>query len=128
MKHFEKEFSQVALGAISVICCRVTPSQKGQIVRLVKGHGQITCSIGDGGNDVAMIQESHIGIGIAGKEGLQAARAADFALAKFKYLIPLLLVHGHYSHARISYIAQFIFYKNIVLALLQGLYLSRIHL
>lgn len=91
---------------------------------MVKDEGKITCAIGDGGNDIQMIQEASVGIGIAGREGLQAANAADFCFTQFKYLQPLLLVHGHYSHIRIGIISQFIFYKNIMLALMQSMPIS----
>jgi len=120
--NFYKDFDEIILGASSVICCRVSPSQKARIVQIIKMHNKVTLAIGDGGNDVSMIQEAHIGVGIYGKEGLQAALASDFSIGKFKHIVPLLLVHGHYSHNRISFIAQFVFYKNIVLALLQVLY------
>lgn len=69
----------------SVICCRVTPLQKALVVRVVKhGEGKITCSIGDGANDVSMIQEAHVGVGIFGKEGTQAALASDYAIHQFR--------------------------------------------
>ncbi len=80
----------------SVLCCRVTPKQKGAVVKMVKESGFITLAIGDGGNDVPMIMEAHIGVGIVGKEGLQAAKAADYSIAKFKFLAKLVLVHGHW--------------------------------
>jgi len=73
-----------------------------------------TAAIGDGGNDVSMIQEAHVGIGILGKEGRQASISADFAFTKFKYLRKALLVHGHWYYLRISILTQFFFYKNIV--------------
>lgn len=73
-----------------------------------------TAAIGDGGNDVSMIQQAHVGIGILGKEGRQAAISADFAFTKFKYLRKALLVHGHWYYLRISILMQFFFYKNVV--------------
>ena len=76
----------------TVICCRVSPLQKAEVVNLVKNRcGKITLAIGDGANDVSMIQAAHVGVGISGQEGLQAARAADYAIAQFKYLQKLLL-------------------------------------
>jgi magnesium-transporting ATPase (P-type) len=79
----------------SVICCRVTPKQKAQVVRLVKRNlGKIALAIGDGANDVNMIQEGDIGVGIFGLEGMQAANASDFAIPEFKALDKLLFVHG----------------------------------
>lgn len=84
-----------------VICCRVSPLQKALIVRLVKdGLGSMTLAIGDGANDVSMIQAADVGIGISGEEGLQAANSSDYAIAQFRFLKKLLLVHGHWSYAR----------------------------
>ncbi|KAJ9471387.1 Phospholipid-transporting ATPase 3 [Diplonema papillatum] len=104
----------------AVICCRVTPGQKAEIVRLVKdGLGQVTLSIGDGANDVAMITEAHVGIGISGLEGMQAARAADYAIGQFRFLVRLLLVHGRWSYRRVSKVILYSFYKNILLYLTQ---------
>ena len=105
------------LGFISdaCICCRVSPAQKAEVVKLVKGAGKdwVTLSIGDGANDVSMIQEAHIGVGIAGKEGSQAVQAADFSFSQFKYLQRLLLVHGRWNYRRISWFVCYYFYKNI---------------
>ncbi|CAG7720170.1 unnamed protein product [Allacma fusca] len=87
----------VALTVYRVICCRMAPLQKAQIVHMVKEskNKPITAAVGDGANDVAMIQEAHLGIGILGKEGRQAARSADFALARSSFLKKAILVHGH---------------------------------
>ena len=97
----------------AVLCCRMSPSQKADIVRLVKlsKTKPITAAIGDGANDVSMIQEAHVGIGIFGKEGRNAARSADFAFAKFKFLKRLLLVHGYLYYTRAGYLIQYFFYK-----------------
>lgn len=87
-----------------------------QIVNLIKmsRNRPHTAAIGDGGNDVSMIQEAHVGIGILGKEGRQASISADFAFTKFMYLKKALLVHGHWYYLRISILMQYFFYKNIV--------------
>ncbi|KAF9393060.1 hypothetical protein CPB97_004085 [Podila verticillata] len=99
----------------SVICCRVSPLQKAKVVSMVKrGLDVMTLSIGDGANDVSMIQEANIGVGIAGEEGRQAVMASDFAIAQFRYLSKLLLVHGRWSYIRISEMILTFFYKNIV--------------
>lgn len=90
LDHHQASFAELALAAHSVICCRVTPHQKALVVRLVKNRNRMTLAIGDGGNDVGMIQEAHIGVGIAGREGLQAARASDYSFAstyRFIYVI-----------------------------------------
>jgi phospholipid-translocating ATPase len=116
------EFFALASRAASVVCCRVTPAQKAAIVRLVKQRSagrQVTLAIGDGGNDVAMIQEADIGVGISGREGLQAARAADFSFAQFSSLARLCLVHGRYSYNCIAFLAKYCFYKSIVICMIQ---------
>ena len=77
----------------------------------------MTCAIGDGANDVSMIQEAHVGIGLFGKEGRNAARCADFALAKFKFLKRLLLVHGYLYYTRASIVVQYYFYLNLTFAM-----------
>ncbi|KAJ6515969.1 phospholipid-translocating ATPase [Mycena sanguinolenta] len=98
-----------------VICCRVSPLQKALIVRLVKdGLGSMTLAIGDGANDVSMIQAADVGIGISGEEGLQAANSSDYAIAQFRFLKKLLLVHGHWAYARNGVMILNFFYKNIV--------------
>jgi P-type E1-E2 ATPase len=84
-----------------VICCRVSPLQKALIVRLVKdGIGAMCLAIGDGANDVSMIQAADVGVGISGEEGLQAVNSSDYAIAQFRFLKKLILVHGHWSYAR----------------------------
>ncbi|KAJ3023347.1 UNVERIFIED_CONTAM: hypothetical protein HDU68_008648 [Siphonaria sp. JEL0065] len=99
----------------AVICCRVSPLQKAKVVELVKTSIQCMClAIGDGANDVSMIQAAHIGVGIAGEEGLQAVMASDYAIAQFKYLTRLLLVHGHWSYIRTAEMILNFFFKNIV--------------
>uniref|UniRef100_A0A1I8NVP4 Phospholipid-transporting ATPase n=1 Tax=Stomoxys calcitrans TaxID=35570 RepID=A0A1I8NVP4_STOCA len=110
------EFRKAALKCSSVLCCRLNPLQKSEIVTLIKKQkGFLTAAIGDGANDVSMIQEADVGIGIMGKEGLQAARCSDFSIAKFFMLQRLLLVHGHYNTARLSFLVLFYCYKNILI-------------
>jgi phospholipid-translocating ATPase len=99
----------------SVICCRVSPKQKAQVVNLVKkGLKVMTLAIGDGANDVSMIQEANVGIGISGVEGRQAVMASDYAIAQFRYLRKLLLVHGRWSYLRTSEMIMGFFFKNVV--------------
>lgn len=96
----------------SVICCRVSPSQKALVVRMVKlGLDVMTLSIGDGANDVAMIQEAHVGVGIAGEEGRQAVMSSDYAIGQFRFLSRLVLVHGRWSYRRIAEMIANFFYK-----------------
>ncbi|XP_067014238.2 phospholipid-transporting ATPase IF isoform X2 [Anabrus simplex] len=106
----------VCLSCTAVICCRMSPLQKCEVVQLVKNSATkpITAAIGDGANDVSMIQEAHVGLGIMGKEGRQAVRCSDFAFARFRFLRKVLLVHGHWYYERISTLVQYFFYKNIV--------------
>ncbi|ORZ33535.1 hypothetical protein BCR44DRAFT_1438169 [Catenaria anguillulae PL171] len=108
------EFLRLCTRSASVICCRVTPLQKALVVRMVKQRlGVLTLSIGDGANDVSMIQEADVGVGIEGMEGAQAVRAADYAFVEFKNLARLLSVHGRYSMLRLSNLVFYSFYKNI---------------
>lgn len=96
-------FLSLGTQCAAVICCRVSPSQKALTVRLVKeGCNAMTLSIGDGANDVAMIQEANVGIGLYGLEGSQAAMSADYAFGQFRFLTKLLLVHGRWSYVRIA--------------------------
>jgi phospholipid-translocating ATPase len=107
-------FLELAIGCASVICCRSSPKQKALVTRLVKMRpGSTTLAIGDGANDVGMLQEADIGIGISGVEGMQAVMSSDIAIAQFRYLERLLLVHGHWCYRRISSMICYFFYKNI---------------
>ncbi|KAL3813795.1 hypothetical protein ACJIZ3_015063 [Penstemon smallii] len=113
-KDMEDSFLDLAISCTSVICCRSTPKQKALVTRLVKkGTGKTTLAIGDGANDVGMLQEADIGVGISGVEGMQAAMSSDFAIAQFRFLERLLLVHGHWCYRRISMMICYFFYKNI---------------
>ncbi|KAI7063342.1 putative phospholipid-transporting, partial [Hortaea werneckii] len=115
-KDMEKLFLDLAVMCKAVICCRVSPLQKALVVKLVKRHlKSILLAIGDGANDVSMIQAAHIGVGISGVEGLQAARSADVSIAQFRYLRKLLLVHGSWSYQRISKVILYFYYKNTAL-------------
>lgn len=100
----QRDFVELCEGAISVICCRMSPSQKGRMVLLMRRLHPELCSlaIGDGANDVNMIQSANIGIGVRGKEGMQAVLASDYAITRFRFLLPLLLVHGHWNYRRQS--------------------------
>ncbi|KAI2639585.1 phospholipid-translocating P-type ATPase [Hypomontagnella submonticulosa] len=119
----EKLFYDLAVMCKAVICCRVSPLQKALVVKLVKKFSsEILLAIGDGANDVSMIQAAHIGVGISGVEGLQAARSADISIAQFRFLRKLTLVHGAWSYQRISKTILFSFYKNITLYMTQFWY------
>ncbi|KAG8955493.1 hypothetical protein FRC03_011207 [Tulasnella sp. 419] len=115
-EEFSKELLlQLGTQCEAVICCRVSPKQKAEIVHLIKdGLGVMTLAIGDGANDVSMIQAADVGVGISGEEGLQAVNSSDYAIAQFRFLKRLLLVHGHWSYARNGNMIVNFFYKNIV--------------
>ena len=106
------DFLALASRCKAVICCRVSPLQKALVTLLVKSRKLTTLAIGDGANDVGMIQAADIGVGISGQEGMQAVMAADFAIAQFRYLERLLLVHGRYNYKRIARMVGYFFYKN----------------
>ncbi|EMS61035.1 Phospholipid-transporting ATPase 6 [Triticum urartu] len=115
MKHM---FLNLAVECASVICCRVSPRQKALVTRLVKeGLGKTTLAVGDGANDVGMIQEADIGVGISGVEGMQAVMASDFSISQFRFLERLLVVHGHWCYKRIAQMICYFFYKNITFGL-----------
>ena len=114
-ENIQLKFLMLGKKCCSVLCCRVSPSQKADIVKLVKKNlDVITLAIGDGANDVSMIQAANVGIGIAGEEGRQAAMSSDYAFGQFKYLQRLLLVHGKWSFQRLTEMIPCFFYKNVV--------------
>lgn len=111
-----KSFLQVVRKCRTLLCCRLSPLQKSQIVRFAREHlDWVTLAIGDGGNDVSMIQAANVGVGVSGKEGLQASRSADFAIAQFQFLVKLILVHGSWSFHRLSRVVLYSIYKNFAL-------------
>ena len=110
------DFLKLCISCKVVICCRVSPMQKAEVVEYVTKHtGSVTLAIGDGANDVAMIQKAHVGVGISGTEGLQAACASDYSIAQFRYLLRLILVHGAWNYSRMCKLILYSFYKNICL-------------
>lgn len=108
----------------AVVCCRASPAQKASLVRSIreKVKGSITLAIGDGSNDVAMLQESHVGIGIAGREGLEAARTSDYSIARFRFLAKLLLVHGRWNYVRTCKYTLGTFWKEMLFFLNQAIF------
>ncbi|KAM3456398.1 hypothetical protein MY3296_001677 [Beauveria thailandica] len=126
-----KQFYDIMLKVDTVICCRASPAQKSLLVRTVRDriskfslsrrHG-LTLAIGDGANDLAMIQASHVGIGISGREGLQAARVADYSIAQFRFLQRLLLVHGRWNYVRTTKFILCTFWKEMFFYLPQAIY------
>ncbi|XP_042250955.1 phospholipid-transporting ATPase IC [Thunnus maccoyii] len=128
MNDWEKEMRQIdfvdmACECEAVICCRVTPKQKANVVSLVKKYKKaVTLSIGDGANDVNMIKTADIGVGISGQEGMQAVMSSDYAFAQFRYLQRLLLVHGRWSYIRMCKFLRFFFFKNFAFTLVHFWY------
>ena len=114
-------FFRNATKAPAVVCCRCSPTQKALVTEGIKKYtGKKTCAVGDGGNDVGMIQSADVGIGIEGKEGKQAALASDYSLPQFKYLKRLLLWHGRLSYKRSSVLSQFVFHRGLIISLIQA--------
>ena len=124
LKHCEEEFFTTAMQAPSVVCCRCSPTQKRIIVKTIKkfiGDGR-TAAVGDGGNDVAMIQEADVGIGIVGKEGLQASLAADYSIKEFKSLSILLLWWGRVSYKNTATMSNFIVHRGMIISFNQFIF------
>ena len=117
-------FLNIAKEAVAVICCRVSPIQKSQVVKMMKEYdpSAITLAIGDGGNDVSMILEAHIGVGIYGEEGMRAVQSSDYAIGEFQNLSPLLFFHGRTNYIRNSECIQYFFYKNFVFKVVQFIF------
>jgi phospholipid-translocating ATPase len=123
LKNCEKEFFETAILAPSVVCCRCSPTQKRIIVKTIKKYTVArTAAVGDGGNDVAMIQEADVGIGIVGKEGLQASLAADYSIKEFKSLNMLLLWFGRIAYKNTSMMANFIIHRGLIIAFNQFIF------
>lgn len=118
-KDLESDLFDLATSCRVVLCCRVAPLQKAGIVDLIKSRtDDMTLAIGDGANDVSMIQMADVGVGICGQEGRQAVMASDFAMGQFRFLKRLLLVHGHWNYQRIGYLVLYNFYRNAVFVLM----------
>lgn len=114
------DFLKLCISCKVVICCRVSPMQKAEVVEyMTKYTKTVTLAIGDGANDVAMIQKAHVGVGISGAEGLQAACASDYSIAQFRFLIRLVLVHGAWNYSRMCKLILYSFYKNICLIVIE---------
>ncbi|XP_061842887.1 phospholipid-transporting ATPase VD isoform X2 [Nerophis lumbriciformis] len=108
-------FLEVTKSCKAVICCRSTPLQKSHVVRLVRDQLKVmTLAVGDGANDVSMIQVADVGVGISGQEGMQAVMSSDFAISRFKHLSRLLLVHGHWCFSRLANMILYFIYKNVM--------------
>jgi phospholipid-translocating ATPase len=117
-------FFDLAVIVDSVICCRASPGQKASLVKQIRNKVKksVTLAIGDGANDIAMIQEAHVGIGITGKEGFQAARISDYSIAQFRFLQKLLFVHGRWNYIRTGKYILGTFWKEMFFYLTQAFY------
>ena len=123
LKNCEKDFFTTAMLAPSVVCCRCSPTQKRIIVKTIKNYTDArTAAVGDGGNDVAMIQEADVGIGIVGKEGLQASLAADYSIKEFKSLNMLILWFGRIAYKNTSMMANFIIHRGLIISFNQFIF------
>ncbi|XP_032716390.1 phospholipid-transporting ATPase FetA-like isoform X1 [Lontra canadensis] len=121
--NLELELLRTVCMCKGVICCRMTPLQKAQVVELMKRYKKVvTLAIGDGANDVSMIKAAHIGVGITGQEGMQAMLNSDYAISQFRYLQRLLLVHGRWSYNRMCKFLSYFFYKNFAFTLMHFWY------
>lgn len=123
LTYFSNEFFEIAKKLPSVIACRCTPQQKADVADLIKElTGKRVCCIGDGGNDVSMIQSANVGVGIVGKEGKQASLAADFSVTQFCHLTKLLLWHGRNSYKRSAKLSQFVIHRGLIISICQVVY------
>ncbi|TRY75598.1 hypothetical protein TCAL_01615, partial [Tigriopus californicus] len=113
---FVAQFRDLAKLCTAVLCCRMSPLQKADVVKMMKQDDScpVTAAVGDGANDVSMLQEAHVGLGITGREGRAATRASDFALTRFRHLERVFLVHGYWYYHRVCILVQYSFYKNVV--------------
>ncbi|KAL0943869.1 phospholipid-translocating p-type [Colletotrichum truncatum] len=123
LTHFRIDFVSVAVQLPTVVACRCSPTQKAEIAKLIKEYTKKrVCCIGDGGNDVSMIQAADVGVGIVGKEGRQASLAADFSIEHFFHLTKLLVWHGRNSYKRSAKLAQFVIHRGLIIAVCQTMY------
>ncbi|KAF2361694.1 P-type ATPase subfamily IV [Trinorchestia longiramus] len=123
LQYYEHEFVELAVQCPAVVVCRCSPTQKASVVGLIQRHtGQRTAAVGDGGNDVAMIQAADAGIGIEGKEGKQASLAADFSVLHFEHIARLCLVHGRYSYKRSAALGQFVMHRGMIISTIQAIF------
>ncbi|KAH7096890.1 aminophospholipid-transporting P-type ATPase [Auriculariales sp. MPI-PUGE-AT-0066] len=120
---FKSEFIEIATKLSAVVACRCSPTQKADVARLIRSHTKKrVCCIGDGGNDVSMIQAADVGVGIVGKEGKQASLAADFSVTQFSFLSKLLMWHGRNSYKRSAKLAQFIIHRGLIISVMQAVF------
>jgi len=123
LTHYRQEFISLAVLLPAVVACRCSPTQKADIAKLIREFTKKRiCCIGDGGNDVSMIQAADVGVGIVGKEGRQASLAADFSIEQFCHLTKLLVWHGRNSYKRSAKLAQFVIHRGLIISVAQTVY------
>ncbi|EDU46363.1 MgtA Cation transport ATPase [Pyrenophora tritici-repentis] len=123
LQHFRQEFISVAVQLPTVVACRCSPTQKADVALLIREFTKKrVCCIGDGGNDVSMIQAADVGVGIVGKEGRQASLAADFSIDQFCYLVKLLVWHGRNSYKRSAKLSQFVIHRGLIFSICQTVF------
>ncbi|EGP84149.1 putative aminophospholipid-translocating P4-type ATPase [Zymoseptoria tritici IPO323] len=116
-------FVAAAVRLPAVIACRCSPTQKADVAHLIRAFtGKRIACIGDGGNDVSMIQAADVGVGIVGKEGKQASLAADFSITQFAHLTKLLVWHGRNSYKRSAKLAQFVIHRGLIISVCQTVF------
>jgi phospholipid-translocating ATPase len=123
LQHHRDAFISLAVTLPAVIACRCSPTQKADVALLIRAYTKkrVAC-IGDGGNDVSMIQAADVGVGIVGKEGRQASLAADFSITQFAHLTKLLVWHGRNSYKRSAKLAQFVIHRGLIIAICQTVF------
>jgi phospholipid-translocating ATPase len=123
LTHHQTQFISLAVLLPAVIACRCSPTQKADVALLIRAHTKkrVAC-IGDGGNDVSMIQAADVGVGIVGKEGRQASLAADFSITQFHHLTKLLVWHGRNSYKRSAKLGQFVIHRGLIISVAQTVY------
>lgn len=123
LTHYRQEFISIAVQLPAVVACRCSPTQKADVAYLIRDYTKKrVCCIGDGGNDVSMIQAADVGVGIVGKEGKQASLAADFSIEQFCYLTKLLVWHGRNSYKRSAKLSQFVIHRGLIISICQTVY------
>ncbi|KAL3998137.1 phospholipid-translocating P-type ATPase flippase family protein [Acanthocheilonema viteae] len=124
LQYYEAEVAELVCGCTAVVCCRCSPEQKAQLVNLLRKYRSPlrVAAIGDGGNDVSMIQAAHAGIGIDANEGKQASLAADFSIPQFAHICRLLLVHGRYCYKRSCALSQFVMHRGLIISIMQAIF------
>ncbi|CAD6899230.1 unnamed protein product [Tilletia controversa] len=123
LDHYQTAFIELATQLSAVVACRCSPTQKADVAKIIRAYTKKrVCCIGDGGNDVSMIQAADVGIGIVGKEGKQASLAADFSINQFSYLTKLLVWHGRNSYKRSAKLAQFVIHRGLIISIIQAVF------